>query len=264
MSVIDLNEGIPLPSIAEIKVLPKLTLQVRWSEGSREGRIDDVDLSPAINSYKIYRPLRNNPSLFGTAKLIEDGDVVAWDGDDLEMTAEMIEELAEQTMTPSDFAAFLQDHELTQSQAAALLGRSRRQIGYYLSTGPIPRVVALACIGYAVQHQRAARRDTNPQQTFRRETSFFNLPSRPWLITEIVKKNMQELVKLNISPIRVAPLDSDNRLYDFDFTLNVQKKKWPQLVGLEQNEWPEIMRGRQMPEAPYRSLLRASQNDNLD
>jgi hypothetical protein len=86
--------------------------------------------------------------LFATAHLVEDGEVVAWDGPDLEMTAELIETLAQEAMTPEDFAQFLARNKLTHESAAALLGRSRRQIEYYLKRGPIPRVVALACFGY--------------------------------------------------------------------------------------------------------------------
>jgi hypothetical protein len=51
-------------------------------------------------------------------------------------------------MTPTEFARFLERNRLTQEGAAALLGRSRRQIGYYLNPGPVPRIVALACFGY--------------------------------------------------------------------------------------------------------------------
>jgi hypothetical protein len=157
MNAVEIEDsGIPLARISAIEALPGFRLAVSWAEGSRAGRSDEVDLAPAINSYKIYRPLRNDEALFRTAYLIEGGDVVAWEGHgDLEMSADMIEALAEESMTPRDFAAFLQRNDLTQEAAAALLGRSRRQIGYYLSSGPIPRVVSLACHGY-----EARRRET--------------------------------------------------------------------------------------------------------
>jgi hypothetical protein len=136
-------------------------LRVTWSEGARLGETQIVDLSPVIAAYKIYRALRNDDALFRTAHLTEGGDVVAWKGDDLEMTAELIQELAEQTMTPADFAKFLERNDLTQEAAAMILGRSRRQIGYYLTTGPIPRVVALACYGFETQkraHEQGTER----------------------------------------------------------------------------------------------------------
>jgi hypothetical protein len=143
-----LDTGSLMARIARIRVIGPTNVEIDWAEGARAGRTDVLDLSPVIGSYKIYRPLRGNPELFATVRLIEDGDVVAWDGADLEMTAELIETLAEQEMSSQDFADFLARNNLTHEAAAALLGRSRRQIEYYLQRGMIPRVVALACIGY--------------------------------------------------------------------------------------------------------------------
>ena len=154
-----LDTGSSMPRIAKIGVVGQSTLAIDWVEGGRAGRRDVLDLTPVIGSYRVYRPLRANAELFCTAHLIEDGDVVAWDGPDLEMTAELIETLAEQTMSPDDFARFLERNNLTNEAAAALLGRSRRQIEYYLKRGPIPRVVALACFGYEalmVRHKSEA------------------------------------------------------------------------------------------------------------
>ena len=151
MSANDIEDtGTPLPRIANLRAASPLTLIVTWAEGSRAGCVDRIDLAPVINTYKIFRPLRKNQALFETAHLIEDGDVVAWNGADLELSAEAIEGLAEQIMTPQDFVAFMKRNNLTQEACAAILGYSRRQIGYYTTTGPIPRVVALACKGYEV------------------------------------------------------------------------------------------------------------------
>ncbi|MCA1536140.1 hypothetical protein I6F21_26780 [Bradyrhizobium sp. NBAIM03] len=85
-----------------------------------------------------------------TARLVDnDGDAVIWDGgDDLTMSADMIYALAEQIITPKEFATFLARNNLTQEAAAAHLGRSRRQIATYATTGPIPRIVAWACYGF--------------------------------------------------------------------------------------------------------------------
>jgi hypothetical protein len=49
-----------------------------------------VDLSPIINAIKYFRPLRDDATLFVTAHLIEDGDVIAWSGPDIELTADAI------------------------------------------------------------------------------------------------------------------------------------------------------------------------------
>jgi hypothetical protein len=149
------DTGLAMARINNIRVVNAQTLEITWAEGRRAGRRDIIDLTPMLGSYKIYRPLRDNPSLFATARLTEDGDVITWNGTDLEMTADLLEELAEEAMTSDDFANFLKRNRLTQEAAAALLGRSRRQIGYYLTTGPIPRIVSLACFGYeAFIHRR--------------------------------------------------------------------------------------------------------------
>jgi len=48
-------------------------------------------------------------------------------------------------------------HGLTQHQAATALGVSRRMLGYYLSGAkPLPRTVALACLGWETQHMANA------------------------------------------------------------------------------------------------------------
>jgi len=152
MSATEIEDtGIPLPRISEIQALPDFRLAIVWAEGSRRGRTDLVDLAPVINTYKVYRPLRNNEELFQTARLVDEGNVVAWGDGRIDMSAELLEDIANETMTPQDFASFLERNGLTQEAAAALLGYSRRQIGTFVSVGPIPRVVALACYGYEVR-----------------------------------------------------------------------------------------------------------------
>jgi hypothetical protein len=149
MSANDIEDtGVPLPRISHIRPQAPSTLIVTWAEGRRAGQVDVVDIAPIIATYKIFRPLRKNENLFETAHLSDDGDVIAWNGADLELAAEAIETIAEQTMVPTQFVAFMQRHNLTEKAAAAILGYGRRQIGYFKTTGPIPRVVALACKGY--------------------------------------------------------------------------------------------------------------------
>jgi plasmid stability protein len=131
---------------------------VRWAAGKRHGRDDVVDLSPLIDTLRFYAPLRKSPALFETAHLIDDGYAVAWGGDDaIDMSAESVERLAEEAMTSTDFGAFLERHALTHQAAAAVLGRSKRQIENYLQTEHIiPRVVVLACYGYEARRESAS------------------------------------------------------------------------------------------------------------
>ena len=86
-----LDTGTPLVRIAKIHVVGPSTLEITWAQATRGGRTDVLDLTPLIGSYKVYRLLRGNADLFATAHLVGDGEVVAWDGPDLEMTAELIE-----------------------------------------------------------------------------------------------------------------------------------------------------------------------------
>jgi hypothetical protein len=142
------DSGIELPRMATVQPLSDYVLRVKWAEGPRAGRDDLVDVSPAIFSYKVYRPLRDE-NLFLTAAIAEDGDAVAWGGaEDLVMSADTIQSLAQESWTPKEFVDFLTRNRLTQESAAALLGRSRRQIANYVKVGPIPRVIALACYGF--------------------------------------------------------------------------------------------------------------------
>jgi hypothetical protein len=128
---------------------------VRWKAGNRFGRTDIIDLSPIVNSFKYYRQIRDE-STFRTLHLIDDGFAVGWLNDKVEMASTSIERLAEETLTSADFRKFIELNNLTHAEAAAILGRSRRQIENYLSGDEeIPRVVALACFGFvARKHMR--------------------------------------------------------------------------------------------------------------
>jgi hypothetical protein len=157
------DTGVLPPRISEIRALPDFRLAIVWAEGPRIGRTDFVDLAPVINTYKLYRPLRNNEELFQTARLVDDGNVVEWGDGTIDMSAESIEELADEVMAPQDFASFLRRNDLSQEAAAALLGYSQRQIGNFVSTGPIPRVVALACYGYEARSGAHKERQPLPE-----------------------------------------------------------------------------------------------------
>ena len=87
--------GVPTARIAKLRVAVDLRLAVEWAEGARAGRSDEVDLAPAVNSYKLYRPLSGNAALFATAHLIDDGHAVAWGDGEIDMLADTIETLAQ-------------------------------------------------------------------------------------------------------------------------------------------------------------------------
>jgi len=150
---------VPMPKIANLQVVEPPVIRVTWSDGLRVGRTDVVDLSPMTDSFRLYRPIRDNEVLFRTVHLIEDGRILAWgDDDQIDMAAETIEDLAEETMTAEDLRAFLKSNNLTHAEAAALLDRSRRQIENYLSGNErIPRVFVMACFGLIARKRQLLR-----------------------------------------------------------------------------------------------------------
>ncbi len=135
-----------MPRLASVAPAEGLSIAIEWADGPRTGRSDIVDLAPDILTYRLYRPLRDDPALFATLHLVDDGAAIAWgDDESIDMPATAIERLAEETMVAADFSRFLRRNRLTFDAAAAQLGISRRLIAYYAAGQPIPRHIALAC-----------------------------------------------------------------------------------------------------------------------
>ncbi len=154
-----ITTGIVLPRIGEFHIVDgqNRLVSVEWKSGKRKGRVDIVDLSPLIDSLKVYRPLRDSADLFNTAKAIRGGTAIAWGEGSIDMSAVSVERLAEEMMTGRDFAAFLERNALTHQGAAAALGRSKRQIENYLQDDILlPRTIALACLGYETRKKNSA------------------------------------------------------------------------------------------------------------
>ena len=157
MSVMTRVKKAPMPKLGYVGAVGKLCIEVKWKAGRRKGRTEIVDLAPMINAFKFYKPLRSDAAAFKALELVDGGEVLAWKNGEIDMAATSVERLAEEAMTGSEFKAFLQRHKLTYDAAAALLGRSRRQIGYYVagSSKMIPRLVALACLGFSAREAAA-------------------------------------------------------------------------------------------------------------
>jgi hypothetical protein len=157
-----ISTGVKLPRIKQVRCVDgkRRIVSIAWAKGPREARTDRVDLSPLIDTFKLYRPLRNDPALFATVHVTNRGAALGWGiADEIDMAAGSVMRLAEETMTADDFRSFLERNHLTQERAALLLGRSPRQLKYYLSAGILPRIVSLACIGLEFHGLKA--RDTN-------------------------------------------------------------------------------------------------------
>lgn len=146
-----------MPSIETVAASDAMHVRVTWNRGSHKGTTAEVDIAPLIYSKKVFVPLRNDPALFQTVHIVEGGAAIAWGDDDkIDMAATTVERLADESMTPADFSAFLQRHSLSLDAAAAQLGISRRLAAYYAKDREIPRYIALAC-AYLDQALNSAR-----------------------------------------------------------------------------------------------------------
>jgi hypothetical protein len=102
MSAIEtIDSDIPMPLIASVRPVDAQngSVEVTWAEGKRRGRSEVVNLSPLIETHRFYRALRNNPALFETIHILDNGEAVGWGDDSIDMSADSIERLAEETMT---------------------------------------------------------------------------------------------------------------------------------------------------------------------
>ena len=149
MNAIDrISANRELPALKHARPAGALSIDVEWTRGDRAGRRETVDLSPLIGQFRLYAPLRDDPQLFSSLGLAEDGGGIEWRDGEIDMSAASIERLASEQMDAEDFKAFMERNRLTRKAAAAALGRSLRMIQNYVEGKPIPRVVALACRGY--------------------------------------------------------------------------------------------------------------------
>lgn len=153
MSEIDDDEivavGTPFPKLAAISALDGFNVLVKWNDG----RQVVVDLAPTILTFKVYAPLRNDRALFATVHVVNES-VIAWSNDEaIDMHVSEIDRLADEVMDGGSFQAFLKEMGLTWDAAAAVLGLSRRTVGYYAKGARIPRHIGLACAYLKLQSQ---------------------------------------------------------------------------------------------------------------
>ena len=139
--------GPPMPRIGSVEPDSDLSIRVNWTGNVNPSLSTVIDLAPIILTYKFYRPLRDNPALFRTVHVINEGTAIAWGAnDEIDMSATAIEHLASEVMQSLNFRSWLEKNQLTLDAAASQLGISRRLAAYYTSgEKPIPRYIALAC-----------------------------------------------------------------------------------------------------------------------
>ncbi len=80
--------GSPLPRIAGAEALEGRKVRITW----RHGGTRIVDLAPALESRRIFTPLRKDDALFRRLRANEDGNAIQW-GPDLEFSAVWLDRL---------------------------------------------------------------------------------------------------------------------------------------------------------------------------
>lgn len=144
-------------TLTAVKAAGDASLRLRYADGERF----DVDLAALIEAHPTLERLRD-AKVFGTAKVGEHGASVTWGGDDdLELAADNLRARAvEQTggVSHEFLWNWMARYGLTLDAAAEALGVSRRMLAYYRSGArPVPRTVALACLGWERARRAGAR-----------------------------------------------------------------------------------------------------------
>lgn len=136
-------------TLKAVKALAGTELQLTFADGETMR----VDVAPIVKRSPVLRPLLD-AAVFKRAKLGEWGGSVTWGTDVLELAADNLRARAvEQAggFSHETVMEFMHRHGFTQQSAADALGLSRRMLAYYLSgEKPVPRTVALACLGWEV------------------------------------------------------------------------------------------------------------------
>ena len=138
------------PRLTSMEVLPDLCLHLSFLNG----KAYTVDFKPFFAESKGLAPLRD-PSAFAGAVMDEWGWTVEWPALDIQIGADTLW-LDAQAQNAADentriFAQWRARHGLSLKGASEALGMTPRTISAY-GTGerPVPRYIALACLGWEV------------------------------------------------------------------------------------------------------------------
>ncbi|OWQ93481.1 hypothetical protein CDN99_03130 [Roseateles aquatilis] len=148
----------PQFTLTSVTPTPRASLLLAFADGEHF----DVDLVDVIKTFRVFAPLKSQ-SVFNTARLGEFADTVIWaDDDNLELAADNLRAMAvEQTggISHEFIYRWMHENDLNLDTAAEALGMSRRMLAYYRSGAkPVPRTVALACLGWEALRKWPASR----------------------------------------------------------------------------------------------------------
>ena len=138
--------------ITNVEYREDFSICVTWEQG----RESLINLEPHIRAFRTLAPLRNLEE-FRQVRVGEWGWHLEWPcGMDISSDSlrRLALEQATSMMTPTMIKTWRQELGLSLTQAAHILGLSRRMVAYYESgKKEIPKYVALACIGASTEMQ---------------------------------------------------------------------------------------------------------------
>ena len=142
-------------TLATVKPLADGKLALSFADGEQF----QLDVKPLIQQYPSLHELAN-PTVFQRASLGEWGASVTWGTDALELAADNLRARAVEQAGGYSHELILNwmaRHGLTLDAGAQALGLSRRMLAYYRSgEKPVPRTVALACLGWEAEQRLVA------------------------------------------------------------------------------------------------------------
>jgi DNA-binding XRE family transcriptional regulator len=145
-----LHYNLFMPKITRVEYMEGFSLCLTWEQG----RESLINLEPHISAFKALAPLRNLEE-FRQVRTGEWGWHLEWPcGADIssDTLRRLALEQAKNIMTPTMFKEWRQGLGLSLTQAAHILGLSRRMVAYYESgEKAIPKYVALACMGASTE-----------------------------------------------------------------------------------------------------------------
>jgi len=143
-------------TLTRVAALPGGVLHLTYADG----QTFDVDVTPVIEHAPVLAALAR-PEVFSRAKLGPWGSSVCWDEDEnLELAADNLRARAIEQQgghSHEHLVEWMHRHALTPQTAADAIGIASHVLDDYLSgTKPVPRTVALACLGWQAARQVAA------------------------------------------------------------------------------------------------------------
>ncbi|CAK0766426.1 DUF2442 domain-containing protein [Gammaproteobacteria bacterium] len=150
------NKEMKQPNIHGVIVIGDKSVSITWASGE----IDHVDFSMLINNLAGLSAL-DDDIMFSTVAIGEHGWSLIWENG-VEIGSDtawrIAREQAGDATTITEFSGWRERNRLSLSEAAKVLGITRRMISYYESGRYlIPKLVGLACKGWEAEQSHLGR-----------------------------------------------------------------------------------------------------------